>query len=602
MELEENKKKLDDDKFEAEFKVQEPLKDDKIKSVLATLAKIAKDDTFLKAQTIEKSEAVKKLLVKFDKDKAKPAEVKKLKGIFYDDYSQDREDFLYDAYVAELTEKYKKQNKKVAKRDINKEAREMAVAQVINDERKHVIRVLRDKNIQPAVAKVKETIKIQLIDSEKNKNSNNMICEPVLDLDLVEQVQKEAKNIKWDESLGSDDYYLEHEDEFAERRSKIISEIKKKKQDKFLRAFDAYEKVNECAANLKNAFNIMNRKSTDTKFGKINDWSIGAWTELSTKYMSDVEQALKEYITACQAGADAKKGQNNNMGAFVQLGAVGVAMFNRIKNLEATVNNLVITVNALIEQLHCNAKMSPEDVAKVNKKVAQKSSFNEAFIPTEKWVALSNFEKFSTRFRFKDFSQNPPRTWWNSFSEEEKAKVIRMKVDWQKKRLVELAELYSKDEDTAARFIDSFFHYEFRDKFGCELTIPENLKKELNLDESSKLIYDDLKDKLESLSKKRLVYNKVIYNNVPIKTKGYSSAVKIEKQKNANVNKGSFYSNSPRRGPFYGSFNEVEIPNNAPNLGRSSGNFLRLKRRGGPIGWGSRGGRFFNNSSRSQNF
>ena len=512
------------------FSEQQPLSDDKIKNVLAVIAKIGKDENFKKAELIDRSKAVKDLLKKFDKNKATPQEVTKLRRIYYDNYDQEREDFLYEAELKRIREENRIKSLKRKQGDMIKEARLNATLEVLNSCRNDVIKVLKDAKCKEAVSKVKSTIKINLVNTNKNKDNQplNQILEPQIDLDAVKEVEDAAMKVEWGNDLEGDNYLKEHESEYAERRAKIISEIKKKKQDKFLKALSVYEKVSNSQRAMIDSLAKMNKKTTDHGFGKANDYCVNDWKVVGEKYLQDVEFALKQYIAACAANANEKDKTCNNMGAFVQLGAVGVAMFNRIKNLEETVNNLVNTINALVEQMATFGKLSQDDVLKVNKKAAQKNSSAKDYIDNEKWYQMSNFEKFKAKFNFRDFVQNPPKAWWKTFTEKEKIEVLKRKVEWQKKRLVELSELYSsKGEDVAARFIDSFFYYENKDKFGFTLDYAD-IKDIPKLDEESKLIYEDLKERLETLDEKKLVFNKVFYNNTIIRTKGLSSQKKIE--------------------------------------------------------------------------
>lgn len=55
---------------------------------------------------------------------AKPAEIKKLREIFYGEQSQDKEDTLFDVFVAEILEENKKKGIKMGKKEVNKLARE----------------------------------------------------------------------------------------------------------------------------------------------------------------------------------------------------------------------------------------------------------------------------------------------------------------------------------------------------------------------------------------------------------------------------------------------------------------------------------------------
>ena len=581
MELDEKQDKIDNDIFQQGFIIQQPLNDEKIKDILVTISKIAKDDTVLKAKTIEKSKAVKGLLDKFDASKAKPADIKKLKEIFYDDYDQDREDFLYDGYLKELTEEYSKKGVKRAKKDIIKEARAKATSKVLNDERKNVIRVLKNVELKKQVEDVKNTIKVQVVN---HKNSGpNSINDHINEVNLenVEEIQKIAKEITWDTSLAEDNYYESRKGEFDDRRNKIISDIRKKKQDKFLKAFSICENLNSCAANLKIAADNMNKKFSDPSYLKSKDSSRAAWNDLAQRDLSDLESALKNYVSACATAAD-DKGNCDNMGAYIQTAAFGIAALKRINNLEKTVNSLVLTVNALIQQLQMNASLSQADVAKVSKKLAQSNDKN--FIPYDKWYQMTEFERFSKSFRFKDFCQNPPRAWWNKFSDAEKKRFAAEKVKWMDRRLVELAELFTKDEDKAARYIDSFFFYHNRDKFGFEIDFSEEIQKALKLDDSSQLIFDDLKERLSTLEEKRLIFNKVLYKNNIVRTKGISSNTKVAnliKSKNLAENGVSnsgnnYYANIWRRrgpSPYRKPFNKRESA------------FLSNKRQGGPMEW-----------------
>lgn len=224
------------------------------------------------------------------------------------------------------------------------------------------------------------------------------------------------------------------------------------------------------------------------------------------------------------------------------------------------------------DQIRCNSKLAPEEVNKVSKKFAQRIGYGKEFIDNDKWYSLSNFQKFSKKFKFKDYSQNPPRAWWNTFTDKEKEEVVKLKLEWQKRRLVELAELYEKDQDLAIRFIDSFMFYEERDKFGFSLEFSEELKELKKLDQDSQLIYDELLNTLNVASERNLVYNKVMHNNKPVNKKGLSALNKINKDpmnhpllNNINPN---FNHNQNSSSP-----NENANQNSSSNNNNNSGNF-----------------------------
>ena len=541
MELDDERGKLDNDADlqNQGFVDQTPLSNEKIKNVLAAIAKLGENDKFKKAELIDRSAAVKELLKKFDKDQIKPAELNKLRKIFYDEYDQDREDFLYDDFLNKIKLENAKKGLKKKTQEMAKEARKLATIQVLNDDRKWVIKILKDQSLKSKVAEVKEEIKKDSENAMKEDNINK-INEPKIDLEAIQKVEEAALKIEWDNDLEGDKYLKEHEEEYAQRRSKIIEGIKKKKQDKFLKAFNVYEKVATCHKDLLKSVNVLNTKSNDHSFAKANDSSAKDWDDLGKKVLKDVEFALKEYVKTCTAKINTKDNSCDNAGAYIQLGAIGIAMFNRIQNLETTVNCLTKTITALMDQINTMSQLSQQEVIKVNKRTAQKLSGAKNFINNEDWLKLSAFQKFQKSFVFRDMVQNPPRAWWKTFDENQKMEVLKKKIDWQRKRLVELAEMHSnKGEDVAARFIDSFFYYENRDKFGYELDFT-GVKNPPSLDEDSKLIYDELKENLNNLSEKNLVFNRVAYNNSLIRTKGHSSLKKIEeivKFKNEKKNK-----------------------------------------------------------------
>ena len=504
------------------FKQQNVILDDnKIKDVLVILSNIAKDDSVAKANTIDKSKAVKKLLVKYDQNKASQADINKLKKIFYlDEYSQDREDYFYDVYYKELNDEEKNKNYKTKSSVLKKKARNMAIEAAIEDARVSVVELLRKKDVETEIQRVKNQLDPNSTGKVKVKGGDIVFNQ-------VESLLKEVKEAGWDYSLGDGQYEKDREPEYEERRKRIIENIKKKKQDKFLKAFASYEKVNDNLINLNNAVDKMNMKSNDQRFGKAKDFVKQNWTDLKNKYFGDAEGALKEFLTTSENGANGKA--FSNQGAFSQLGCITIALWNRIKNLESTVNSLTKTIEALVDQIQYNAKLAPEDANKVNKKFAQRTGYGKSFIANEDWFKLSNYEKFLKRFVYKDYSQNPPRAWWNSFSEEEKGKVLKTRQEWKKKRLIDLSDLYEQDQDKAIRYIDSFFYYEDKDKFGFKIEIPENLKNLTEFDEESKLVYDELRSTLENAAERNLVFNKVWCNNKAVRTKGVSALSKVVK-------------------------------------------------------------------------
>ena len=295
------------------------LSEEKIKDVLVKLSNIAQDDSFAKAETIDKSKVVKKILSKYDRNKAGTRDINKLKQIFYSADGYDREDQMYNIYFNQLSEEYKKEGKNYKMVDLKKLAREMAIDSILQDERLAVMQVLKHGD-SPEVTKVKQEIKEEL----KRNNSDRF--------------KFNGKIIKWDTSLATDEYENSRKGEFLERRSKIIAQIKKKKQDKFLKAFSYYEKVNDNLAKVNVAIDKVNAKTNDVHFGKAKDGMKQPWSDLKNKYFADVEMALKEYLTASEIGATGRT--YSNPGAFSQLGAVGVALWNRIKNLEELMHSL----------------------------------------------------------------------------------------------------------------------------------------------------------------------------------------------------------------------------------------------------------------------
>ena len=143
------------------------LSEEKIKDVLVKLSNIAQDDSFAKAETIDKSKVVKKILSKYDRNKAGTRDINKLKQIFYSADGYDREDQMYNIYFNQLSEEYKKEGKNYKMVDLKKLAREMAIDSILQDERLAVMQVLKHGD-SPEVTKVKQEIKEEL----KRNNSD----------------------------------------------------------------------------------------------------------------------------------------------------------------------------------------------------------------------------------------------------------------------------------------------------------------------------------------------------------------------------------------------------------------------------------------------
>lgn len=584
---------------DSNFKIQDVENEEDLGEIVIKLNSWVDNEQIKVVQGINKSKKLKQLIDKFNNNlnKITPKELSDLQDKLFTagDYKVEDDEYYRMMEILERENKEVEKDKKRKIPAIKKEAKELATINAIKNALENIKGVLGNRRLVSKVKSFAKSLKSkskksQIMVKDSNGEENQVNIDKVVE--LVEQIEK-------DKEVGEEgkDEPKQEKDEIVQKKKQWVEFFKQKKQDKFKKAFNVIEQANLALNNAIEKANNLEKASNnlDVSFKGMKDYVKDSWSKLASANVCNVNSALDEYLSNCSRWCNEKTQKNENDGHLVQIGVIFKTLLVRINLLEDAVKSLTVCLNDMMAEKKELAKFGPTSLAKINHQMILKSHGGKnkrQRVDDKEWNDLSEFGKYKRVFRFSDFTQNVPVGWFRKFSPEQKAQFLEERTNWQKERMIKIAELFKENPDKYTKFLDTFLFYWNRDKFGLEINT-SGLEKHIKLDENDRIILDGLKDTLEDLSAKGLVFNKLLVNDKYIFTNGLSTARRIEKLngKMSNYRRGfeSGWRNNGKRygGPRYNNYGGMrngrkqgqQIYNNfPPEQNKKNINYLSNKR------------------------
>ena len=544
---------------DSNFKIQKVVNEDDLGEIVIKLNSLADNEELKVIKGISKNSRLKTIIKKFENNlkNVNGKQLTELANNLYTTGDFVLEDEEYNKVYKELVDENKIKDKKIRKtdRDLMKEAREYARIVTIQNALENIKEVLGSRTLISKVKKFTNSLKAKAKPnskkSKKVKIKNKEGDEYEVNIDKVEELLEEDK----EEKVNNENEIIMEENKVDEEvgatKKKIAEFFKQKKQDKFNKMFKIIDQVNEGLERvIQNAKNMnLASQNKDESFKGMKHYVKDNWNKLAKANVCNCNIAINEYLDDCSKWCNNNTSKNESDSFLINIGVVFKTMLVRINLIEETIKSMVEFMNNSMMEKRELAKFGPGSMIKINQKFTSNRKGQIDFMDKD-WNNLSEFQKYKKGFNFTDFKQNVPAAWFNKFSDEEKEEFLKNRIEWQKKRMIQLAEKYKTDPNKYIKFVDTFLFFWNRDKYGN--VIKDNkFESILKLDENENIIFNGLKDSLDEASKKGLVYNKLFIKDRYVFSNGLSTEKKLEKIKSRrfqNMNNGKFENRGP--GPF----------------------------------------------------
>lgn len=540
------------------FQMQVPNLDDKktAKKFLDIVAKIASLDEVKRAKYALKSRTVKTIFKRFQKMKTSKKEVDALKEIFYTDSDWDEEDDSAEMILQTLDDNdYKDPSTgKISKVKKKHDAELQAAYVILTNRYKEMASLVNDKSSVQKVTRFarslgrdqiksknnKQFISVKLIDNNKDvplESVNEVLQSLEADVDnkvdVVIPGQSEAKNPAANNSVINEDK------EIQDKRKNLADFFRQKKQDKFKKMFDIIAETNSNLTKLKEAMDKLNKPCTEEpNLANSSDFFQQNWKDFRNSNFRNTSFQIDTFIAACMKAANNKDNCMNN-GAFLQLAAITISLYHNLADVTSALNKAVDYINSFNKQWVNMAKFGPSGKFKINQRISRNNKAKDHKFSDEQWNKMSYFEKFNGNWKFSDFKQNVPKSWFIKFTDEEKTQYCKKRAEYRSKRIVELAESLKNNEEGIASKIDTFMFYFDRDGYGFYIPSKDVDKSVISQDE--KVLLDQFNKVLQEHSKKKLIFNKFRFGDKFLYCNGLSSEEKLLNfKKNRNKNNMNF--------------------------------------------------------------
>lgn len=465
---------------------------------LCSINRLATNDVIKSVKKNEKPKVIKKLFNKFKSGNISRVDLAKLKEAFYEDADYQSEKIHFDSIYNELpNEWYKKNNGKVNEAKKSLDAEIQAASIVLLDKQNLIANIINDKDSLNKIIRFSKSLgkKSKVINNKKIVEVENDGIEEI-EIDKVDETLEALLNDSGNKinvlKFNNPNIRISNKDKKDEvqdregnmdgdsnKRKELAEFFRKKKQEKFKKMFELIDLTNENLSKLKNDVSTFNQAKWDNSSNAIN------------KRLTDISTILLDIVNY---------------------------------------------IDAFNSQWVNFAKFGPSGRFKINQKIARPEKNKNQKIPDEQYKKLSAYEKFSNSWNFNDFKQNVPKSWFNQFNEQEKKDFLEKRLDYQKKRITELASKLKSnpEEKDLNNKIDTFLFYRNRDRYGFWLNTNEDQSK---WDNDSVTLLDALNKHIDECSQKRLIFNKFRFGDKFLYSNGLSSEERLKNFKDKNYEK-----------------------------------------------------------------
>ena len=548
--------------------------------IISMIVNLGKNDSVKKAKLIDQSKAVKKLL---EKKEYNASDKTNLRQIFYDNFTEDdfeKEEAMttttYENFLKDPSNKFKKKN------TLMKEAREFALMAII-EEKKALLKTYlnADNTIKSKISKAYAEV-VELSSKKSKKAKSDDPLKDQIELILMNE-DKENPFIPSESfnAIMDPDGNLEKD---LKNKEVLVDYLKAKNKDKFKIADNCVDEVNRKLRDLNDKMKIaegkMSRVEKEKKVEGVSDNNVNGWKALDWKNV-DIKFHLINFMNHCVNSIN--NGKVLNPSCLLELANIIICILNRVENLEALSGS---AIKAIIST--ATLRVQESRLGNIGKKVINEklrlqtflNANNKEYFSPDAWEKLSDWEKINHRFAFKDYSLNPNWKQWKNINEEQKKKMIELKIQYLDKRLVEINEMFETNKLLALRMYDNIKYYYDKDSKGNLIDLDSNWTAGIKMNEETAKIKKKLDEELVKASKEGSIINRVYFEGVKINTEGkdakyymkkYRAKVLalVKKKKDSRKNSNTKKDNGQNRNSNRGSRNNV---NNRRNNTRKNNN------------------------------
>jgi hypothetical protein len=507
-----------------------------------------------------------------------------IKKAIYDKVDQISEDSLYNDYSKTLKSDNYNDN------DIKK----AAIGDVISNKWMQIQGYIA--NNKDDILNAAENLKLF---KAKNDGTNNLTEMQWKALLGISNVSKQTIQVKVNTNIKKEDEESNVEvSQDKQVKSVLSNEDKKLKQELFEKfknirkeknkeVIDVIDNLNK---SLKNSNDLIQKLFVNVNEDTIpitSDCSADMWNKIAQTSPLNVgchlDNLIKSAIGACNSG------KFNDNGILLKLTYTVMALNNKLSYAIQCINSLFTSLTSLYSKDIEIAKGGNKTWSNINKRIMFNYNISQGkvkFMDKDSWNKLSHFEKLKNNFKFSDFNQMPDRRLWRKFSVEEKEAFLKLRNEFRSKRLLEIAKLNEGKEVEAMTALDKFIYYEWRDKFGFECYLKDEIKKNFEDSNEDTIIINGLYDKCLLLEKKKLLFNVFFVNGIRKFTNGRTIPNVLEFLKN-NGNLGFNRKNNLGKKRFNNKFiphfknynNFQHFQNNFLNNANNFNNYLGKKKK-----------------------
>lgn len=527
----------------------------------------------------------------FDYDHAKLKDLNALKEIFYEEGDQAMEDALYKTKQGSKTEiikalinqrrqelvealtqaeqkdaliKQMQENVEVINANVDREDEGEVVKEDIEPLINDLSVAVKDKEFLAdidAIAKSPMGSKVKISAMKKECSDARKEVEKMKELGIVmdvdqeqEQDQDEVDRSNKEKEADPPNIKDEELDKIVKKFSnKAISqkfkEVKKEQVD--------YKKaqLNQFLMNREKILQEIVNSLPGMQIGSVKDKSVSTLIEKHVKdnkpildkevfeylknNMNDLDDFVKPINAAITFELDAAKAKPKQLTKDI-FGYT--ALLNACIVLCHKVNSVMKVVNGLYRYIINEQKYSDYTSnlgitgMRLNKQVQSKrtmlSKYAELknYVSEEEWQKLTAYQKWDKRWVFNDYNQNPNRSVFSRFTQEDKKNFYIKYIDFRIKRMNAFHEKKEAGEGRyeIAKFLNNFFYYADRDRKGFK--VQKDMKAWLEAKNSFKQeviqtyerLEADLDEELKNLSKESAVIGKVFCKNKVVKCFGHA--------------------------------------------------------------------------------
>jgi len=364
------------------------------------------------------------------------------------------------------------------------------------------------------------------------------------------KVSNEIKKEKVDDEVKNPEHKNANAltDEEKKKKAEIVEKFKKIRQNKNTEVMNVIDNLYSSISTTNELLSKLTQLNKEEIIPLISDKNVEMWKKIASLNPCEPFTHVQNLIQSCMTASSSGNFLDN--GIFMKITYSLISIVNRINNVCQCIKSLQESVKALCSKDIEIAKGGKKTFSNINKRML--FNFNVAkgsvkYVDKENWKKFSIFDKVKNNFQFSDYNQMPNKKVWKRFSDEEKELFLKNRNSFRSKRILELANLADKNPIEALTLLDKLIYYQWRDRFGFECRVNDDVKNKYKDSDDDNVIINGLYDKhLALIENKKLLYNVFFFNGIKKFTNGrrIDSVIDFMKKKGGIFGKRSGFPNN----------------------------------------------------------